>query len=473
MSHVVSTMKLGERVQLIAAATLLCLSFISGGDSAEPNLGMMVSQIVAIPVLLFAIMLGIECGSLASSRWAVFAVLLIVLLPLLQLLPLPAWIWNLSDERVRLLQDLKAAGATAVDQRGSLSPIATERSLYFMLPGLALFFSMLALGRRAWRAMLVVVIILSICNLALAFAQVMAGQQSAINPYPDFTPALGGIFANRNHQADLLAISLMLVATFMLQSWKRRDQYRRSNARIGAMVVLALIFIFSLPLVGSRAGVIVAMLMLMGVLLSSGLPNPRAFLKSRYLQIGSALILLLFVVGLYAALAWMQSDAGDSVVAGSRSKISAETIRIGNEHAPLGAGIGSFIATFQRDASDDFLMDTYINNAHNEYAQWWLEGGVLSLLAMLVALIAILKALVSLLRQHADSSARTCGIAAILGIGVVLLHSTVDYPLRTQALMAVFAVLSGVAIAAASSGSSTEADSRYRKATPPDKPETH
>ncbi|HQV73332.1 MAG: hypothetical protein WAR01_08185 [Dokdonella sp.] len=102
-------------------------------------------------------------------------------------------------------------------------------------------------------------------------------------------------------------------------------------------------------------------------------------------------------------------------------------------------------------------MNAYVNNAHNEYAQWWLEGGVMGVLVMLLALAVLARALLGLLRMRAGSTARVCGIAAMTGIGVIALHSTVDYPLRTQALMAVFSVLCGIAVGAAGTVSAPRA----------------
>ena len=47
---------------------------------------------------------------------------------------------------------------------------------------------------------------------------------------------------------------------------------------------------------------------------------------------------------------------------------------------------------------------------------------------------------------------------------LIVLHSMVDYPLRTQALMAVFAVLSGIAVAAA--GAKAESAQRRERSGP-------
>jgi O-antigen ligase len=148
----------------------------------------------------------------------------------------------------------------------------------------------------------------------------------------------------------------------------------------------------------------------------------------------------------------------DSTVAGSRYTMSTESLRIGLLHAPLGSGIGTFKPAFEQDAVATLLTHNYINNAHNDFAQWWLEAGVPGGLVVLLAVIVLVRTLFALLARPSTSSTRGCGMAALMGLGVMVLHSTVDYPLRTQALSAVFAVLAGIAIAA-----STSATARRRR----------
>ena len=441
--------KPGDAAMLVAASLMLLLAFLSGGDSAHANAGTVAAQLLAIPLLIVAFVRGVRRGRIRSARWAVLVVLLIVLVPLLQCLPLPAWLWNLPAERALLLSDLDAAGVAAVDRRWSLSPAASERSLHFLLPGLALFFCMLALGKGQWRRMLGLVVGLALANLMLAVVVAAAGKGSSINPYPDFAPTLGGIFANKNHQAGMLALSLIVAFVFMLESWKEFRTGHRSPAPAALWGILALVFLAALPVLGSRAGVIIAMVMLMGALLASGMLSLEAFRDSRLLQLGSLIVLAVFVIGLQAAMGWMRTD---STVAGSRQAMTAETLRIGLQHAPLGAGVGAFKPAFEQDADPALLTHNYINNAHDDYAQWWLEAGVAGVSVMLLALAVLGRVLFALLAQSTGSGTRACGMAALMGMGVIALHSTVDYPLRTQALLAAFGVLGGIAVAASTSG---------------------
>ena len=454
----------GELPLMIAAAVLLVLCVVSGGDSANGNLGMMAAQMLAIPLLFIGAVRAARRGNLRSARWGVAVAFLIALLPLVQLLPIPASLWKLPAERVSLLQDLDVAGVASGDHRWTLSPSATERDFYFLLPGLALFLCMLGLGRTAWRRMLSLLVIVCLANLALAFAQEAAGQASFLNPNPEFAPAMAGVFANRNHHADLLAIGLMLVAVSLLDNWKQARDSHGSLGKVGALAFVGLVFVLALPLVGSRAGVIVAMVMLMAALLTSGLPAWQSFRRNRVLQLGALAILIIFVAGVLAARAWMQVDIASDV---SRHTWLTETLRIGREHAPLGSGVGTFVPAFQQGASNAVPLDVYINNAHNEYAQWWLEAGVAGVLLTLFSLAVLIGALLALLRQRPGSTTRVVGMAAMMGIGVIVLHSTVDYPLRTQAMSAIFGILAGIALGAASTGSTVKERSPVLKARAP------
>src|SRR5690606_25393906 len=119
--------------------------------------------------------------------------------------------------------------------------------------------------------------------------------------------------------------------------------------------------------------------------------------------------------------------------------------------APLGAGMGSYVPVFEQESPRELLMDNYINHAHNEYAQWWLETGVPALVAMLLGAAALALTLRGLWRLSAHE--RGLGVTALVARAAILAHSTVDYPLRTPAMLAVAAALAGIAAAQAARAS--------------------
>lgn len=432
-----------------SAGALLTLCFIAGGSSQQSGTGVAAAELLAIPVLFLAVIAAARRDRLHRVRVPVAVAVLIALLPLLQLAPVPSWLWNLSPARVALARDLGIAGVSGPDLRWSLDPAATERDAWSMLPPIALFFAALATDLAEWRLLLGWIVALAAFSLLLAFAQMGVPQDSILNPFPQYAPALAGVFANKNHQAGALAIGLVLCVALAMDERRRAARSGRpTQVPVVGLVLLALLFALALPIVNSRAGVVIAMMATGALLPASGAVSIERLRRSRAAQVGTVAVGALLAAGIYVGFAWVESDAA---LSGSRWMLSRETLRLGVANAPLGSGFGSFVAMFQQGTGPVTLARTYINAAHDEYAQWWLEGGVLSMIALLAAMLVLASTLRRLLRRDPESQTRAAGIAAWMGVLVLALHSCVDYPLRTPALLAVFALLAGIAVAAAGS----------------------
>jgi O-antigen ligase len=90
------------------------------------------------------------------------------------------------------------------------------------------------------------------------------------------------------------------------------------------------------------------------------------------------------------------------------------------------------------------MIGAYINHAHNDWLELWLEGGLPAAL-LAVSFLALFAWQCSRVWSNArHQSDNTIARAATIGILVLLLHSAVDYPLRMPALASVFAVLLGL-----------------------------
>jgi O-antigen ligase len=131
---------------------------------------------------------------------------------------------------------------------------------------------------------------------------------------------------------------------------------------------------------------------------------------------------------------------------GVRWSVAKASLALGWEHAPLGAGVGSFVEWFGQAAPVELTQRTYyFNHAHNEYAQWWLESGVLAV----VSVLGVLGLLACCFPRAPITSAmgdHGVAVAAWLGCVLMLMQSWVDYPLRTPALMAVAGLLAGIVV---------------------------
>src|SRR5690606_34427198 len=75
-------------------------------------------------------------------------------------------------------------------------------------------------------------------------------------------------------------------------------------------------------------------------------------------------------IGLFAAMGWMRVDELEEI----RWIMRDATIVLAATHLPLGSGIGGFVPIFQQAIPDSLLMPNYINAAHNDFAQVWLES---------------------------------------------------------------------------------------------------
>lgn len=437
----------GDRVTLSLTLITLVLCFVTGGSSSQTGIGVMLAELLALPLLALALWRAWQRQRLWRARWALGVLLAILCLPIVQLLPLPESLWRLAPARLALREDLTAFGVDAISLRWSLAPAATERNVYLLLPAVALFLVPLAVRRRAWPALLGWPIGLAVFTLLLAFVQMGLPQDSFVNPFPEFEPSLSGVFANKNHQASALAIGLVLALSRLQEAYRDRawhDRWRTAKQALYWTIVL--LSILALPLVKSRAGLLIAMVACGLLLLSSGMLSARHWRASLSARVLTVLAVAVLLLGSWGAFAWMQSEAA---LDGSRWDMFTTTWRLGFDNAPFGSGYGSYVLMFEQATRGALMRSGYINNAHNEFVQWWFEGGLAALAVVLAALAVLLAAVRRLLQRPLDSNSRRIGMAAACGVLVLVLHSTVDYPLRTPALMAMAGLLAGIVVATA------------------------
>jgi O-antigen ligase len=121
------------------------------------------------------------------------------------------------------------------------------------------------------------------------------------------------------------------------------------------------------------------------------------------------------------------------------------TMALAVQHLPWGSGIGSFVPVFEQAMPMSLLRAEYINAAHNDFAQLWLEAGVAGLLVaglLAVACVAALRA-----SRRSGIADRRLVWSALLGMFPLVAHAYTDFALRTPALLAVAALLFGVLVA--------------------------
>lgn len=442
--------EIASRLLLPALSFLLVACWLGGGVTVDDTSIDEWLQLLALPVLLLAAM------ALAGERmprllhWGTSLVFLVALVPALQLVPLPTGTWAVPTARQALATDLAQAGVTLAPH-WSLAPSATEQALWSILPALASFLAAASLPKQQQRRLIQLVVLLVGCNLLFAFFQAGLPPDSELRLYSDFNTGFGGLFANTNHQATACIIGMALAVGLASEARLRAQRGELHPHRTWWYLSLAAVFLLVVPLSTSRAGMAIALPILGVALVMTGTLRLGMIGRSKRTTVLALGLALLAVVGVRAAMGWMAIDQAEEL----RHVMAATTVADGKAEAPLGGGVGSFVQIFAQAAPAQLRMASYVNHAHNEYAQWWLEAGWLGMAVLVLALAVLATAGWRIVRSEGRSA--VLAAACLASICAVLAHSWADYPLRTITLMTTTGSLGGLMLASL-------ADARERKA---------
>lgn len=403
-------------------AVLLAVAVVLGGGGSPTPSTELLLQLVTLLLLTVGISAGVRPLALwrQDRHWAALMAA-IVAFPLLQLVPLPPALWSALPRR-EAAAALAAVGAGDSWHPWSLLPDGGIAAVLALIPAAvcALFVSRLAIPDRV-RLMVVMTALGGIAALT-GIVQFIRGADHPLSLYADIHRGWGiGFFANRNAQADLIAIAL--IAGVLLV-----DRYRErlTSPAAGAATGIGLLLLLAGGVAtGSRMGM--AMLAI-PVLLALFLAGRRAPGLAAALAAGAAVLLLGGT-----ALDRVTARAGD---AGNRAEIWGDSVFVARQVAPFGAGMGSFVPLYAAAERLDHVQPTIANRAHNDWLELAIEGGVPALL-----LLAVLLAFVGIRARRGwgddDPDRRLLARFAGLTMLVFALHSTVDYPLRTLTLLTV------------------------------------
>jgi O-antigen ligase len=125
------------------------------------------------------------------------------------------------------------------------------------------------------------------------------------------------------------------------------------------------------------------------------------------------------------------------------------------DHWVTGTGLGTFEAIYASYEAQQEISRTYANHAHNDYLEVILETGVAG--GVLIALFAGI--------VLANGGRTKLSQAAFIAVAALMVHSMVDYPLRTLGVAVPFAWMCAV-IASANAGSRRMPAARESAAPP-------
>lgn len=437
---------IGDRPLVAGAAALtLVAAVVLGGSSAPGAWANAVVRLTAL-ALVATLLLQPRAVSLRHLRLPLAIGAGIVGLILLQLLPLSPEVWANLPGRSPFADALAAAGQPTLWRPMTLDPQATWGALLACIPPFAVFLAVAGLDKAARRSLTLLLIGLGGVAFLLGLAQLAQGTGSALrlHPYANWGSSVG-FFANRNHHASFLYTLVPLAAAWLIGFTGRAH---RNNAGMTAMVLVLIGLLLGIGMALSRAGVALAGVAFVASMVLALLNRT---VQRRHLVIGiggvGIVAALLFVnFALFDVLARFERDLG----ADGRFVIYEVSLEAGKAFQPFGSGFGTFVPVFEMFEPVAALTNAYVNHAHNDYIEIWLEGGWPAIALLLVFLAWLASATLRWWRQAPPSV--PIERAASISIILLLLHSWVEYPLRSVTMGVVFALLCGLLVPAREPG---------------------
>ena len=430
-------------------AAFVVLVFLMGGGSRYDIDS--VGPLRAMSAIFLGI--GVYCQTGQSFRLVARPVALILLLGLwmaVQLLPLPPSWWTSLHGRENIAQAGELVGLAEVWRPITFSPMRTFNSLASLVVPLAAFMLLSLLDDNGWRRMRSLIIAIGVVSALLGIAQITLRGSPGLYLY-EITNSDNavGLFSNRNHNALFLNIAL-LFSIFRARGSKSRLAPADLFMAAGQMVLLVGVLI-----TGSRFGfallAVVASVFAAGAMLvtrgDSRTPRTRRRLSEKIAGI-SAGVAAIALIAFFAAMERIPAlgrlfEVG--VAQDLRARSFSDVLDLAIGHFPFGVGFGAFEQAYRTIERDELLSPTYFNQAHNDWLQIVVEGGLPAVIILALGVFLILKRGWWTWRSRAAMAGKlgpaTLGFLTLLVIGM---HSLVDYPLRVPSLMVVAAIALGL-----------------------------
>lgn len=429
-----------EQLFVLLSGALLAAALLIGGSTRDGQLFNAAVRLLSLPVLLVSIHRIILAPPPRLVGLPLFLVLAVLAVPLIQLIPLPPGLWSHLPGRADYAETYQIARMAPPWLPLSLNPEGALNAFLALLPAVAMFLATLTLGAAARRALLALIVVVAIAALALGTAQMLGGDASPFRFYETTNRnAAVGFFANRNHAASLLVVAIPAAALWTVTAWSRWRNDRWLGLLLGATLFLGLAI--GTAMSKSRGGLLLlppaALACLVLVFRDRLFRMPR-----RVLLTGAAAAAVVVVALVVVLLPRFVAEAGEDV----RARALPGIVAGGLAYSPLGSGLGTFEDIYRAEERPETVTNAFLNHAHNDYLELWLETGLVGPLLVLVFLYWFGKRAVALWRRPEGRNAQV-GQAGSIMVALLVVHSLVDYPLRTAALSTVFGFACGLMFA--------------------------
>ena len=414
------------------SVAVLGTSFTFGGATRQGLVSEAVPELLSLPLVALALPRAMPFLKRFPSSAAL--VVGLIILPCLQLVPLPPALWSVLPGRGLITEILTTAQVPMSWRPISLIPVETGRALLSLLPAVAIFLATLSLERGARRRLLLLSVAIGVASAVLAMLQVLGGHQSPFYFYADTNFGKGvGFFANANHFGSFEYTVLPLGAAALAETRARSPAFL-----VAVIGCVAPALMFALALTGSRSAMILGSLSALATLVFVLSPELALLGRRRAVALAAGFLLVLLPVSLGLGLQQIFSRFGEQTLAAdARWRIVENVWAAILSYFPVGAGVGTFLDLYPLHERVADLIPEVVNRAHNDGLETLFEGGAASLL-LLLGFIGWLGAATHRAFVREDALEGRQARAGIIAMWLLLIHSLWDYPMRTVALEALF-----------------------------------
>jgi O-antigen ligase len=406
------------------------------GGSSQGIWSNMALQLAATAIIAWALVTRGTDELTSASRQLLILAGIAGLVVALQLVLLPVAAWTALPGRELVAQGFQSLGYPLPAQPVSLTPYDTVAAALAALPAVAVLVATVRIRQReTW---------IAAALLGAMFTGVLLGALQVATGGVDRSPwyfydysnnGAVGFFANSNHMGSLLLVSIPFAAALLASFASRSRSPRSGTLMLG--VAAFLVVVGGIALNRSLAAVGLAV----PVLLFSLMLLPVASNVRRIALLGGALALVACVLFLTSSPISGDITGSDLRSVRSRADIWQGTLELVRQTFPAGTGLGSFETVFPLTEEPAEVRSNYANHAHNDYLQVLLEMGLAGALLVFAFLAWWI---IQVVRTWRSSLSTHYARAATIASGALLAHSIVDYPLRTVALSAIFAMCLGL-----------------------------
>lgn len=441
----------------VSAFVFICIVF--GGGGAEAPLRNGILEAFAAVLLCAAVAMQFTGGRLppiaALPVWLLVGILTLIAA---QLAPLPHQVWiNLPGRETAVSVD-ELLGTANAWRPLSVDPEATRRAGSALFVPAAVLIAALQSNYRGLLQVTRAIVLGSLLSALFGAVQSSLGSPEYLSFYDRPEARSGaGFFANPNHQAQLLLAGILGTSVLIrLEQPQVNIQMTIRKVSFHLGWLLFPIFVVGVIATQSRAG----LLLLFPAIVTAILIARSRKTAGVFLGLIGATVVLSVVAFLLTPESVTSAMRIQTMLIGEERVISLPDILFTvRQYWPWGAGLGTFVPVYMANENLDLLTGPYLNRAHNDLLELLVEAGLPGAILLGTILLLLSIRLVQVIRG------RTAPVLAFAGFGMLtlmLLHSLVDYPLRTASLSAVAAVAVAFLISPAQKNDLAEIAARRR-----------